>query len=343
MPINVVKKTLERLIESKLTASTRILWHAGEPLTMGKTHFKKCLDVVNNNSKSIIEIEHLIQTNATLIDDEWCEIFKQYDVKVGVSLDGPNYIHDRHRKSWTNQGTHVKVESGIELLKKHEIDFDIISVLTPYSLDYPREIFEYLVDSGCRSFGFNLEESDGHNESGIKITHLEKYKRFMSEIFRLSLKIGRPRICREFAKLYQGLANLTLPRQKKLTLQTRPFGIISVDIKGNFSTFSPELLSPTLESSNDFILGNVFEHSFIQRLETAKFKKIAGDIDQGVGMCSESCEYFNVCFGAPPSNKLIENGSFASTQTMFCTFTKKSLTNLMISLLENQVKEVNNA
>jgi uncharacterized protein len=114
------------------------------------------------------------------------------------------------------------------------------------------------------------------------------------------------------------------------TGQFTPFSIISVDHAGNFSTFSPELLA--MKSNNgDF----VFRDSFMEAEASPKFKRIYGDILAGVGNCQRECGYFDLCGGGAPANKYYENGSFASSETMYCRMTKKSLVDIMLDDLEH--------
>jgi len=119
--------------------------------------------------------------------------------------------------------------------------------------------------------------------------------------------------------------------------QTSPFAIISVDCHGNFSTFSPELLGLTSEDYGDFTFGNVMTDTFDSILSTPKFTAVAQDIAAGIRRCRETCEYFAYCGGGAPVNKYFENGSFDSTETMFCRLSKQAVLNVVLEKLETMV------
>ena len=121
--------------------------------------------------------------------------------------------------------------------------------------------------------------------------------------------------------------------------QTTPMSIISVDCRGNFSSFSPELLGLSHERYEGFSFGNVTHDSFDSMLENETFKIVAQDIEAGVRRCRETCEYFPWCGGGAPVNKLFENGSFESTETMFCRLSKKAVFDVVLEKLESAPRE----
>jgi uncharacterized protein len=113
-----------------------------------------------------------------------------------------------------------------------------------------------------------------------------------------------------------------------------PFAITSMDWTGNIATFSPELLGLKSALYDDFILGNINRDRLTELADRPLLHRMRADIDTGVAMCRESCEYFSVCGGGEPVNKLFENGSFASTETTYCRMTKQRVTDLVLDRLE---------
>ena len=125
-------------------------------------------------------------------------------------------------------------------------------------------------------------------------------------------------------------------------VQTEPFGMLNVDCRGNVSTFSPELLGLKRPEYADFIIGNVHAETLDGMRRSAALAAMSRDIAAGVEACSESCEYFSVCGGGAPVNKLFENGSFASGRTSFCDLTQKVPIDLILEAfdrLENGLEE----
>jgi uncharacterized protein len=107
-----------------------------------------------------------------------------------------------------------------------------------------------------------------------------------------------------------------------------------MDWAGNISTFSPELLGLKNAQYGDFLLGNVNRDRLVDMPRRANFARMLEDIEAGVAMCRESCEYFSVCGGGEPVNKLAENGTFISTETTYCRLTKMRATDLVLDALE---------
>ena len=121
--------------------------------------------------------------------------------------------------------------------------------------------------------------------------------------------------------------------------QVRPFGIISVDWKGNFSTYSPELLGMSLEPYGVFCFGNVLRDHFADALETPKFRQVLVDIQTGIKRCAETCPYYAYCGAGAPANKYYENGSFASTQTLYCRYAVQMPLDVVLNDMEKALNQ----
>ena len=119
--------------------------------------------------------------------------------------------------------------------------------------------------------------------------------------------------------------------------QSSPFLMLNIAYNGDFSTFSPELLSMDSKTYGDFILGNFLTDTLESVVETEKFKKVYQDIQAGVDLCEETCDYFSVCGGGAPANKYFENGSFATSETMYCRYTKQTIADIVLEELEKSL------
>jgi len=117
-------------------------------------------------------------------------------------------------------------------------------------------------------------------------------------------------------------------------VQVEPFAMLNVDCYGNVSSFSPELLGLKHRAYNDFIIGNVHTHTLEEMRSSVAMQAMSRDIRAGVARCRESCEYFSVCGGGAPINKLSENGSFDSGRTGFCALTQMVPTDLILEAFE---------
>jgi uncharacterized protein len=300
-----------------------LLWHAGEPLVVPPAFYERSADLLHKCNRDHVEVTQSVQTNGTLIDDDWCDFFRRHDVQVGVSVDGPAFLHDRHRLTRQGAGTHERVLLGIHKLHEHQIPFYVLSVLTADSLLYPDELFDWYLQNNISTVAFNVEEIEGPNTSSSLLGHQmqERFRRFFSRFLDLAQSLDPPLRVREFDTVAGALICRFGPGAR--TQENRPFAIVNVSSEGDFSTYSPELLGLSSPRHGSFALGNVATDPLDSVLASTRLLALEDEISRGVTMCEQSCRYFPFCGGGAPGNKFFENGSFASTETLFCRLHKK--------------------
>lgn len=341
---DTIDKIIERLQETAyLGKELTVVWHAGEPLVMPIRFYAETFKKLKDRLPSV-KVNHAIQSNGLLINEEWCKLFIEYDVKLGLSIDGPEFLHDNYRVTRSGKGTHKKVLEKIKILEKNNIDYHVISVVTEETLSHPEEFFNFFLSLGINNLGINIEEIEGENaESSLNLDILDKINKFWSELFKLQYVHMDKLIIREFNSAFNkiignplskdNLVEETIPKSHLV----EPLGIISIDADGNFSTFSPELLGQKDEKFKDFIFGNVYTDKFDSIFEKQNFQMAYNDIQQGIKMCEKTCEYFKFCGGGAPSNKFYENNTFASTETMFCNTSIKQPLEVVLEKLESDI------
>jgi uncharacterized protein len=336
----VARQTLHNLF-SKVFASgwigdcLSVVWHAGEPMVLPIDFYRDAFRMIDRMKPAEVAVAHSFQTNGTLIDEAWCAFFADEQIGIGVSIDGPKQFHDRHRLTRSGRGTFDRTIAGIRLLRRHKVPFHVISVLSPASMAAPREMFDFYVEEGIERVCFNVEESEGDHvslsfgEIGVEAA----YYRFLSEFWRLSAAApGKITFIREIEHaIQQVIRPADAPFHNQLV---EPFAITSMDWAGNISTFSPELLGLKNSAYKDFLLGNINRDRLADLPYRENFIRMLTDIQAGVEMCRERCEYFSVCGGGEPVNKLAENGGFASSETTYCRLTKMRVTDLVLDALE---------
>jgi uncharacterized protein len=313
-----------------------VVWHAGEPLVLPIDFYRGAFAMIEGLKPAGLSVRHSFQTNGTLIGDAWCDFIAEAEIAVGVSIDGPRHLHDRNRVTRSGRGTFDKTIEGIRRLRAHGVPFHVISVLTAESLAVPREMFEFYLAEGIEHVCFNVEESEGEHrsESFARAGIEDAYYGFLSEFWRLSAMYpGRIPYIREIDDAQR---NVFRPRDAGFINQlATPFAITSMDWAGNIATFSPELLGLKNECYDNFVLGNINRDRLVELAERPLLKRMQADIDAGIALCRERCEYFSVCGGGEPVNKLFENGSFATAETTYCRMTKMRATDLVLDRLEN--------
>lgn len=324
--INTIETAIKRLIADDLiNQKISVVWHAGEPLTIPIDFYIETFNRIKQIVPLNIEVYHSIQTNATLINQEWCDLIINENISIGVSIDGPKDINDLNRLTRSGKSTYEQVLKGIDLLKKNSIPFHIISVISKQSLKRGKDIFDFFVEIGANRICLNIEEIEGvHHNSSLEINEETDiiFKEFYQTIYDLQNNPSNNLEVREITNAKNKILNIPLNyfELNDFGQQLRPFGIITIDTFGNFSTFSPELIGQKNDEYKDFILGNVYECSFKESISNAVFSKMYTDIMNGINSCKQSCEYFSFCGGGAPSNKLFENGTFNSTETLYCKY-----------------------
>jgi len=305
-----------------------IVWHAGEPLTLPISFYEKALQLLNQYNIRHIQITHSFQTNGTLINQDWCNFIKKYQVKIGVSLDGPQHIHDLNRVDRSGKGTFERTMRGIRLLQENNIDMSIIMVLTRYALDYPDAIWQFFREHHFRRIAFNIEEIEGVNkQSSLRTSEaIDQYKHFFRRL--LTLRENGQEESLFIRELDLTIGKIRSSTHPVWSTENTPMAILSFDCEGNVSTFSPELLTVEHDKYGNFVFDNVARNVLNDTSSgfNQKFVDICADIQNGISKCRETCEYFALCGGGAPSNKLHENGTFDSTETMRCKLRIKALT-----------------
>ncbi len=331
--------TLERLFESVFSGQfvsdrLTVLWHAGEPLVAGVGYYRMAFAIVERLNRSNVRVTHSIQTNGTLLNQDWIDFFRLHNVRIGVSLDGPPHLHDRYRRNRAGDGTCKQVLRSVRMLRTNDYPFHVITVLTRESLSAARDLFGFYVENGICDVAFNIEEIEGvHSRSSLQDEDLDEAVRgFFREFLGLLERYPGKLTVREFASVF---GMITDPRAADYgNPQTEPMRIVTVGVNGELSTFSPELLGSRSERYQDFVFGNVHEGGLAGIMAEPNFAEVCADIRGGVEKCRQSCEYFELCLGGAPANKFFENGGFDTAETLYCRLGKKALIDVALERLE---------
>jgi uncharacterized protein len=308
-----------------------VLWHAGEPMVVPMSLYERMFSCFSDGPQSI-PVEHHFQTNATLLNDQWCKFIKQFGVRIGVSIDGPKEIHDAYRIDRSGRGTFDRVMRGIDKLREHAIPFSVISVITPAALSRPDEIWEFLSSLGACRLAFNVEEAEGaHPRSSLDGDDLQALTRaFFARIAaRQEQTRGIP--VRELRAMRSHLS--APPGSIVQQACNRPGAIINVDVNGNVTTLSPELLGQNHPKYGQFAWGNVHTDSWRDVMQHPRFLRAQQDVERGVQQCMRSCGYFEICGGGNPSNKLAELDRLDGTETQHCRLHVQAVADVVLEQL----------
>jgi uncharacterized protein len=146
MSDDVLEQYIRQLIEAHQTDAVNIAWQGGEPTLMGLDFYRRAMTLVEKYRRPGMRFLHTLQTNGTLLDDEWAAFFKEHNFLIGISLDGPRELHDVYRVDKGGQPTFDKVLRGLRLLQKHGVEFNVLTTVNRVNADYPLEVYRFLRD-----------------------------------------------------------------------------------------------------------------------------------------------------------------------------------------------------
>jgi uncharacterized protein len=142
----VLEQYIRQLIESHQSDSVNIAWQGGEPTLMGLDFFRRSMALVEKHRRPGMRFLHTLQTNGTLLDDEWAAFFKEHTFLIGISLDGPARLHDVYRVDKGGRPTFDRVMRGLRLLQKYGVDYNILTTVNRANADHPLEVYRFLRD-----------------------------------------------------------------------------------------------------------------------------------------------------------------------------------------------------
>ena len=162
----MLDKFIREYIEAQTSPDVLFCWHGGETLMRPISFYRRAIELQRKYARGR-RIDNTIQTNATMLTDEWCEFFRENNFLVGVSIDGPQEFHDEYRRTATGKPTFHKVMQGIRLLNKHIVEWNALAVVNDFNADYPLEFYNFFKEIGCHYIQFTpiverrIERNDG--------------------------------------------------------------------------------------------------------------------------------------------------------------------------------------
>ncbi len=172
MSDEMLEQFTREYIEAQTMSQVLFTWHGGEPLLRSIDFYRKALSLQQKYAGGR-RIDNVIQTNGTLLTDEWCEFFAQKHWLVGISIDGPQPDHDHYRLTAAGKPSWKKVMQGIKLLKKHGVEWNAMAVVNAYNANHPMEFYRFFKENGCQFLQFTpIVERLTRHEDGRTLASL---------------------------------------------------------------------------------------------------------------------------------------------------------------------------
>ena len=279
-----------------------IVFQGGEPLLRDIGFYEKAIEYQVRHNKNKVKICNALQTNGTLLNDQWCEFFKRNHILVGVSLDGPKTLHDHFRKDTAGKGTFDRVVHGIRLLQKHKADYNILATVHAGNAAYPLECYRFFRDAiGAEYLQFIPvvnRNNDMLYQVGTEVrpesVQPHAYGLFLSTIFNEWVK-------RDVARVFVQIFDTTLANYLQV-----PGGLcthaeccgraIAVEHNGDIYPCD-HYVDPAR------LLGNIRETSLSSMVNCRRQRMFGADKRDSLPRQCHVCEHYPVCHGECPKNR----------------------------------------
>lgn len=292
-------KILEQLIKTSLAATKDItyLFHGGEPLLAGRKFYEKVIkyqkDYRNGHS-----IRNHIQTNGTLIDKKWVNFFKKFNFTVSTSIDGPQYLHDLHRKDSNGDGTFQKVFQSISMMNEVGLPVGLVVTINKDNVHYPREIYNFLINQNQLN-GFEINPCSPTEEGNPLVPKNKDLANFLIKIFDMWWKDDNPNI---YIRIFENLLRVLIddkPNDCSFSFKAcRQF--IAIDINGD--AYPCERFVHT----NDGYFGNIMENGINTIIKKDKTKEIYEKM-AWIPKCQD-CKWLRACGGGCAHQRWLNGG-----------------------------------
>ncbi|MFP7298878.1 anaerobic sulfatase maturase [Neobacillus niacini] len=300
---------LEKFIKEYMAisnGSAKFAWQGGEPLLAGLDFFEKVVELQAKYAPPHTMISNSLQTNGTLLNDEIAQFLKKYNFLVGVSLDGPKEINDARRITGSGSGSFDRVMHGIDYLRKHEVDFNILTVIHENNVNkakelmefYQREKFTFVQFIPCMDF--RAQETDAKGEYLITP---EEYGAFLCEAFDIWYNDGNPITSVRF---FDNMLNVYVHREAELCVHRKscPKTLI---LEQNGDAYPCDFFI-----NDQYKIGNVGTDSLVDILNSPVYEDFL-KLKPNLPKQCQSCQYIDLCHGGCPRNR---TWSFGENETL---------------------------
>jgi uncharacterized protein len=303
MSEDVLEKYTRQYIEYQHVPEVTFAWQGGEPTLLGLDFFDKALRYQREYRKPGMKINNAFQTNGLLIDSEWAKFFRQHDFLVGVSLDGPEEMHDVYRVDKGGDPTHTRVLKGIRILQEFKVDFNILCCVHKANIDSPLKVYRYLRDDVGAQFIQFIPIVERNNQTGFqegyKVTRRsisgKKYGNFLVKIF-------DEWVCNDVGKVFVQIFDLALSSW----VGDRAGLCIFEEVCGRALAIehNGDLYSCDHYVEPRYLLGNIQDDDLLTMVNSKQ------QIDFGQAKCDglpkycRECEVRIICNGGCPKNRI---------------------------------------
>lgn len=313
MSDEMLEQFTREYIEAQTMNQVLFTWHGGEPLLRSIDFYRKALSLQQKYAGGR-RIDNVIQTNGTLLTDEWCEFFAQNHWLVGISIDGPQPDHDHYRLTAAGKPSWKKVMQGIKLLKKHGVEWNAMAVVNAYNANHPLEFYRFFKENGCQFLQFTpIIERQTRHEDGRTLASLadkdeiplseasvtpEQWGKFLCAIFDEWVR-------KDVGKIFVEIFDCTLANwmgvSPGICAYSKECGHAGV-MEHNGDVYSCDhFVFP------EYKLGNIRDHSLIDMLYGEQQQEFSRLKHSSLPRQCKECDMEFACHGECPKNRFMKD------------------------------------
>lgn len=310
MSEELLEKFIEEYINSQTMPQVLFTWHGGETFMRPIGFYKKAIELQKKYANGRT-IDNCIQTNGTLLTDEWCEFLRENNFLVGVSIDGPQEFHDEYRRNKQGQPSFQKVMKGINLLKKHGVEWNAMAVVNDFNADYPLDFYHFFKELDCRYIQFTpIVERLSQREDGLTLSSAaqrnegteladfsitpEQWGNFLCAIFD---EWVRQDVGKFYIQLFDSTLANWIGEQPGVCSLAKTCGHAGV-IEFNGDVYSCDhFVFP------EYKLGNIYQKTLVEMMYSPEQQRFGQQKQDSLPRQCKECEFLFACNGECPKNR----------------------------------------
>jgi len=300
---------VDQYINSQPGEHVLFTWHGGEPLLLGIDYYRKALRLQKAYGRNR-QIENVLQTNGVLLTDEWCLFFKENNFLIGISIDGPEHCHNQYRRTIGNEGSFLQVMRGIKLLQKHQVEFNVLSVVNNYNVQYPLEVYHFFKLIGAKYIQFSPVVERLNTASGLltssesnegKLTPWSvgalEYGKFLTIIFD---EWVRNDVGETFVITFDATLAGFVGAPSSICVYAETCGHAAA-LEANGDLYSCDhFVFP------EFKQGNIHQKTITEMMLSPKQISFGNDKQRKLSTTCRQCKFLKLCNGECPKNRIVK-------------------------------------
>jgi uncharacterized protein len=300
MPNEILEEYIVQHIDASPEPVIRFSWHGGEPTVLGLDYFRRIVALQRRHKPPNRRIANGIQTNGTLLDEDWCRFFATEGFAVGLSLDGAQEMHDRYRVTKDQKPTHEQTMRGYKLLQKHRVNTDILCVVNAYNVQFPLQVYRFFKQINAQYISFlPILESQPDTKGGVSNISVpaEAWGIFLCTIFDewRDQDIGQVKV-----QIFEEAARTAFNQEHSLCIFRPTCGDIPV-VEHNGDFYSCDHFVDV-----EHCLGNIKETPLVELLESPTQRTFGKAKLKTLPRYCQECEVRALCNGECPKNRFLE-------------------------------------